>query len=169
MHLFYGCLPGVLTDDGRTSSGVFIEDFTLTETTESGECGEGDERNFNEVFIDNTFTTCLDSCADNQHIASDEEINELIADINTSEGLTKEEEDQIKEVVAASRGVCVDDITRPDNAINISTFAAAREVNQLLLTIVRLIAHLKILARRSCYLLKSYLIQKLNRIHFMAV
>ena len=124
--MFYGCLPGVLTDDGRSSSGVFIEDFTLTETTESGECGEGDERNFNEVFIDNTFTTCLDSCADNQHIASDEEVNELIADINTSEGLTKDEEDQIKEVVAASRGVCVDDISRPDNAINISTFCGCK-------------------------------------------
>ena len=33
-----GCLPGVLTDDGRGSSGVFIEDFTLTEATEDGEC-----------------------------------------------------------------------------------------------------------------------------------
>ena len=119
---FCGCLPGFLTDDGRTSSGVFIEDFTLTETQSGGECGENDSRNFADVFIDDTFTTCLDECGDNQHIASEEEINELISDINTSQGLTKEEENQIKEVIDSSNGVCVDDITRPDNAINISSF-----------------------------------------------
>ena len=120
--VFNGCMPGLLTDEGRSNSGVFIEDFTLTDTTEDGECGEGDSRNFDEVFIDNTFTTCLDSCAENQHIASEEEINELISEINSNEGLTEDEETQIKDVVAASNGVCVDDITRPDNAITISSF-----------------------------------------------
>lgn len=117
-----GCLPGVLTDDGRSSSGVFIEDFTLNTTNTSGDCGENDERTFADVFIDPTFQNCLDKCGDDQHIANEEEINKLIADLNTSSGLTKEEETQIKEVIDASNGVCIDNISRPDNAINIASF-----------------------------------------------
>ena len=68
IFLLNGCLPGVLTDEGRSSSGTFIEDFTLNKTTEGGECGENDPRNFNEVFIDTTFTKCLDKCEESQHI-----------------------------------------------------------------------------------------------------
>lgn len=125
--LLTSCLPGVLTDDGRTSSGVYIEDFTLQDTTADGECGEGDSRNFADVFVSNDFTTCLDKCADNQHIASEEEVNKLISDMNQNEGLSKQEEEQILEVIAASNGVCVDDIKRPDNAITIKNFCGCKD------------------------------------------
>ena len=125
VFLLSGCLPGVLTSEGRTSSGVFIKDFTISDDLPPGECATNnstDTRNYADVFIDSTFTTCLDKCGDTQHIASDQEVNDLIAELNQTTGLTSDEEENTRNVIGASKGVCVDDIKRPNNAINISNF-----------------------------------------------
>ena len=126
MMLFLSsCLPGSVEDSGRAGRPL-ITDFSVDQETQSlGDCQDGTGRNYEDVFLNTSFTECLDVCGTNQHIASEDEINSIITEKKNFEGLSSEQEENLKTLSTQVKGICVDDILRPTNAITIQTSSCA--------------------------------------------
>ena len=114
-----GCMPGVLNNDGRQGLPT-ITDFSINQndSTESGDCGDGDSRSFSDVFLDTELVKCLDECGDGFREATEEEIAVLLETLQKDSDLSEEEFTQTKDAIDASKGICVEEIIRPNNSIN---------------------------------------------------
>lgn len=123
MALLASCLGA---DAGRAGRPL-ITDFTVTSTDTSTDeqCTD---------FINDEFTACLTECPDETHIASEQEILDIIESLKNTVGLTEQEELDLTDLATESKGVCVKDIVRPTNAIKIKNdYCACKNSTPLIL------------------------------------
>jgi len=115
---------GCMESQGRGGKPL-IEDFSIkTETEETG-CND---------FISSDFNQCVPECATSERLASADEVTEIIASIKSTQGLSTEDEQTLKENVAQAKGVCIEDIKRPTGAVFVkSDYCACQNSTPLIL------------------------------------
>ena len=111
------CLSGLVESEGRQSLPI-IQDFTLSDnTSDVDDCQDGSGRAFTDVFLNVERTQCLDECPEGFKEASSEEISALIEQEREASELSDEQVTEIQETIDATKGVCIEEIIRPTNAI----------------------------------------------------
>ena len=119
LTLLSGCLSGLVGSEGRGNLPV-IEDFSITQEDEStDDCQDGSGRSFGDVFINIERSQCFDECAEGFRVATEEEVNLLLEEIKTEEGLSEEDFNSAQETIAATKGVCIEEIFRQQMPFNL--------------------------------------------------
>lgn len=85
-------------------------------------------------FISQDLSQCVNECTDEERIATTEEIEAIIKSLKSTAGLSAEDEASLRELVTNSKGVCIEDIKRPDKAVFIkSDYCACQNTTPLIL------------------------------------
>ncbi|MEK6625642.1 MAG: hypothetical protein AABY86_11775 [Bdellovibrionota bacterium] len=119
--LMIGC-----QDQASRKGQVKIKDFSIASgTTDSGDCTD---------FINAELTECVKACADNERIATQEEVTGLISGLKSTSGLSSEEETDLLDMISKSKGVCIEEIKRPDKAVFVKNdYCACQNTTPLIL------------------------------------
>ena len=126
MMLFLSsCLPGSVEDSGRAGRPL-ITDFSVDQETQSaGDCQDGTGRNYEDVFLNSLFTQCIDECALINILHLRKKLTPLLQKKRTMKVYLVIKKKNLKTLSTQVRGICVDDIIRPTNAITIQTSSCA--------------------------------------------
>jgi len=117
------CLSACMDQAGRKGKPT-IEDFTKTTATEQTDCTD---------FISTDLTSCLQACASDQHIASSVEIDTSLSTLKSTIGITAEKEADLRALIAGSKGLCIQDVTRPNEQVFIkSDYCACKDTIPLI-------------------------------------
>ena len=116
--LLQGCMPGLLTNEGREGLPT-IEDFSIgtVEDEDSSDCQDGTGRSFEDVFLSSDLQSCIDECSEGEKVASEEEQATILEELKAGD-ISDEDFTLVTEAVEASQGICIEEIIRPNNAIN---------------------------------------------------
>ncbi len=85
-------------------------------------------------FINSDFSACIKACPTGQRLATEAEVTAMIASMKTTNGMTPAEEADLKTMIGQSKGVCIEEVKRPDKAVFIkSDYCACQDSTPLIL------------------------------------
>ncbi|HAZ14512.1 MAG: hypothetical protein A2X86_15385 [Bdellovibrionales bacterium GWA2_49_15] len=113
-------------DQASRKGQAKIKDFSVAAgTTDPGICTD---------YISGDLTECVKACASDERLATHDEITAIIASIKSTSGLSTEEEKELGEMISQSKGVCIEEIKRPDKAVFVkSDYCACQNTTPLIL------------------------------------
>ncbi|MBI2520215.1 MAG: hypothetical protein HYV97_07350 [Bdellovibrio sp.] len=113
-------------DEAARKGHAKIKDFSVTtEAADPGNCTD---------YINSELTECIKECASNERLATHDEITAIINSLKTTSGLSADDEIELGEMISKSKGVCIEEIKRPDKAVFVKNdYCACQNTTPLIL------------------------------------